>query len=80
MRALPHLLHRVRRWLAVQGLRARVRQLEAELRSTEDDITNDTAWLASLRSELATTRHRLEAAQLAPRARNRGATHPRTGD
>lgn len=71
MRAGPHLLQRLRRWLAVQGLDARARQLQSQIDQIEAGIADDHLLLARLRADLRVTLHRLSAARSAPRARRR---------
>lgn len=78
MRAAPHLLQRLRRWLALRALRARCCQLELQIHDLRQVMGPDAAALPWLQAQLNATRSRLHAAQQAPRCRARLAT--RTGD
>lgn len=59
-RALPHLLARVHRALAVHYLRSRQRQLHGAIRTLVDCITHDQALIADLRRELQVIDARLD--------------------
>lgn len=80
MRAAPHLLHRLRRWLALQSLELHARQLSLHIETLEADLCADQHALQCLRRQLAATEGRLAAARLAPRAAARARRRIRTGD
>lgn len=51
MSALPHLLHRARRWFDAQMMRSRAAQLSALIIQIEQQLADDYAELSSLRAE-----------------------------
>lgn len=59
MSAMPHLLHRAKRWMQAQMMRARIGQLSELIDRIEDAIDEDHDEVAALRMELAIARQRL---------------------
>ncbi len=75
--ALPHLLQRLRRRLALWGLACRVRQINTTISQVEQAIVNDHDYLAALRTELHTVSTRLRhTLATAPRRAPRSPWHP----
>jgi hypothetical protein len=59
MSAMPHLLHRAKRWVHAHMVRTRIAQLSELIDRIEGAIADDHDEVTSLRMELATERQRL---------------------
>ena len=59
MSALPHLLHRAKRWLDTRMVRARIAQMSELIDRIEDGIDADHEEVTILRMQLVSERQRL---------------------
>ncbi|MEY5099135.1 MAG: hypothetical protein RJA36_1854 [Pseudomonadota bacterium] len=62
MNALPHLLHRLRRWWALACWRNRIAQLDEGIARIEADLAADAAVLSAFKAERRLLAMRLSAA------------------